>query len=251
MRGSTSSLPPPSPLSQPVDSPMMGPSDPTPAEDPLAGVPELRTYVATDDEEKTAGLRLVADSVAQMRQTANSILVSHPVNLAVICVVLALVGRYIYETRRDVFLTGTTCAGVLMTTFALCRWYTQGYIFMAEGVNWEWLGDADLIVTKFGDEIIGALVIDWISGESRQKRKKAWRGEIRAWTVRMKYRGKGVGTALLEEVVKEARKKGAESVEFSDEHASKCSSSPRHSPRLTVRCRFEACDAKFLQRSVR
>jgi GNAT superfamily N-acetyltransferase len=38
----------------------------------------------------------------------------------------------------------------------------------------------------------------------------------------MRYRGKGVGTALLEEVVQEARKKGVVSgdVVFAEDHAS-------------------------------
>jgi GNAT superfamily N-acetyltransferase len=38
--------------------------------------------------------------------------------------------------------------------------------------------------------------------------------------VRLRYRGKGVGAALLEDAVKEARKKGAESLEFAEDHAS-------------------------------
>ena len=54
-------------------------------------------------------------------------------------------------------------------------------------------------------------------------RKKAWRGEIKAWTVRMKYRRKGVGSAVLEEAVREARRKGAESLEFAYDHASQYS----------------------------
>ncbi|KAI7139410.1 hypothetical protein KC352_g29910, partial [Hortaea werneckii] len=45
------------------------------------------------------------------------------------------------------------------------------------------------------------------------------RGEIKAWTVRMKYRRKGVGSAVLEEAVREARRKGAESLEFAYDHA--------------------------------
>lgn len=108
-----------------------------------------------------------------------------------------------------------------MALLAGYRWCTQGYLAAAESVDWDWVEGADVFVTKFGEEIIGALVLDWVSGESsRQKRKKAWRGEIRAWTVKLRYRGKGVGAALLEDAVKEARKKGAESLEFAEDHAS-------------------------------
>ena len=108
-----------------------------------------------------------------------------------------------------------------MILFVLCRYLTAPYIVAAEQINWEWLGTADVIVTKFGDEIIGTVIIDWISGDSRQKLKKPQKGEIKGWAVRLRYRKKGVGGALLEEAVKESRKKGAETMEFAEDHASK------------------------------
>ncbi|KAK5112604.1 hypothetical protein LTR62_003918 [Meristemomyces frigidus] len=216
MRASTSSLPPPSPLSQPVDSPM---ADTHPASDPLSDIPELHTYWATTDDDRIEALKLTADSIAQMRQQANSSLITNPLNMAVAVAILALTARYFTETRSDVWLAGTTCAGILMAMLAACRWLTQEYIFTAETINFEWLGDADVVVTKFGDEIIGTAMVDWVSGEGRQKRKKAWKGEVKAWTVKLRYRGKSVGTALLEEVVKEAKGKGAETVEFAEDHA--------------------------------
>jgi GNAT superfamily N-acetyltransferase len=216
MRGSLTSLPPPSPLSGPSEI-----SEPAAPEDPLADIPELHSYMARDETDKTAALKLVADSVAQMRQAANRALIFHPLNLALTVGVMTFVARWVYDAKRDWSLVGTSCAGVVMAMLAGYRWCTQGYLHSAETINWDWIEGSDVIVTKFGDEIIGAVVVDWISGESsRQKRKKAWRGEIRAWTVRLKYRGKGVGAALLEDAVKEARKKSAESLEFADDHAS-------------------------------
>lgn len=80
-----------------------------------------------------------------------------------------------------------------------------------------------MLVTRFGEEVIGVCLVEWVSGETgsgRAKRKRAWRGEIRAWTVRLKYRGKGVGSALLEVAVGEARRKGAAGLEFAEGHAS-------------------------------
>lgn len=216
MRGSTSSLPPPSPLSGPSEL-----AEPPAPEDPLEGVPELQSYMARSEADKTDALRLVADSIAQMRQTANQALIFHPLNLALLVGVLSLFARYIYDAKHDWTLVGTSCAGVLTAWLAACRVFTQGYLRAAEEIDWDWTQGADVLVTRFGDEVIGAVLVEWVSGESsRQKRKKAWRGEIRAWTVRLKYRGKGVGAALLEDVVKEAKKKGAESLEFADDHAS-------------------------------
>ncbi|KAK0311442.1 hypothetical protein LTR01_003438 [Friedmanniomyces endolithicus] len=217
MTNSATSLPPPSPLSHPTD-PTMDPS--ILPEDPLADVPELTTYLATTDDDKIAALKLVADSIAQMRQNANNTLVWHPLNLAVGVALLALVARYTHEARQDKTVTALTCAGIIMIFLAGFRYLTQGYLFAAEAINWEWLGDADVIVTKFGEEVIGTVVVQWVSGEARGKRKKAWRGEVIGWTVRLRYRKKGVGGALLEEAVREARKKGPETtIEFAEEHA--------------------------------
>ncbi|KAI5362766.1 putative GNAT domain, acyl-CoA N-acyltransferase [Septoria linicola] len=220
MRGSTTTLPPPSPLSGPaltVD--MDVPDTLLPQEHPLAGVPELSSYIATDEFEKMEAMKLVADSVAQQRQAANRALISHPLNMAVVIGALALLSRFMLDRGWDVLATGMTCMGLLMTAMAACRYLTQGYLRAAEGINFEWLGDADILVTKFGDEVIGTVMVEWISGESRTKKKKAWRGLVRAWTVRLKYRHKGVGGALLEDAVSAAKKKGAESLEFAEEHA--------------------------------
>lgn len=196
-------------------------TDGAPVEDAMADVPELKSYMTDDDEEKVTAMKLVADSVAQMRQGANRALIFHPLNMAVAIAVASLIARFMINRKHDVITVATTCSGLLMVCLALCRFATQGYIVAAEAINWEWLGNADVIVTKFGDELIGTVIIDWLSGESRQRRKKAWRGEIKGWAVRLKYRGKGVGTALLEDAVKEFRKRGAETIEFAEDHASK------------------------------
>lgn len=228
MRGSAASLPPPSPLAAPadsVDSPVDGAASPS-SEDPLAGVPELHSYRADDDHDKIAALRLVADSMAQMRQTANNTLISHPLNLAAFVAVAAVAARFLHASGRDPIMVALALAGLTMIAFASCRFFTQQYLYAAEELTWAWLADADVLVTKFGDEIIGTLVVDWPSAEPRQKRKKACRGEIRAWTVRLKYRNKGVGVALLEDAVKEAKARGAETIEFAPDHASKSDASP-------------------------
>jgi GNAT superfamily N-acetyltransferase len=197
------------------------PIEPVTVDDPLADVPELTTYMATEEEDKVGGLKLVADSVAQMRQTANNSLIFHPLNLAILVAILSVIIRYMVNDGREPFIIGTTCTGFIMIALVGVRFATQDHLWAAEKINWAWMGNADIIITKFGEEIIGAVIIDWVSGESRGKRKKAWRGEILGWTVVLRYRGKGVGTALLEEAIKESKKKGAETIEFADDHASK------------------------------
>ncbi|QIW99002.1 hypothetical protein AMS68_004520 [Peltaster fructicola] len=209
-------LPSPSPLSAAVDSTDVAP----PAEDPLAGVPELSSFRATSQIDKLDGLKLVADSVAQLRQKANTTLLWHPMNMAVLVAVGSVFGAVLTRLGKDWIAVFMASAGLLMVYFAAARISTQKYLERAESLTREWLGDADVFVTKFGDDIIGALIVEWVSGDSRQKRKKLCRGEIKGWAVRMKYRGKGVGSALLEDAVQEAKAKGAENIEFAEDHAS-------------------------------
>ncbi|KAJ8607591.1 hypothetical protein MRB53_040175 [Persea americana] len=217
MRGSASSLPPPSPLATAVDANDV--EQEKPSEDPFEGVPELKSYKTDDEVERIAALKLVADSVAQMRQNSNNHLIAHPLNLAIFVVVLAVMSQILHNQGRDFIMIGMGSLGLASSFFALCRYFTQDYIYRAEGFKYDWLDGCDVIITKFGQEIIGAIVIEWISGEARQKKKKAWRGEIKGWTVRLKFRRKGVGSALLEDAVQLAKSKGAESLEFSQNHA--------------------------------
>lgn len=76
-----------------------------------------------------------------------------------------------------------------------------------------------VFVTKWGDdEIIGAMVMR--VSRLGEKKKKA---VVRAWTVKRKYRGHGVGRALLEEGVRHlAAREGVKGVgvEFEEGHAS-------------------------------
>lgn len=115
----------------------------------------------------------------------------------------------------------TTFSGVVISFLAAIQFITRGYIFHAERLKWEWLGEDTVLVTKFGDEVIGAVVLGWEKGEKGTRRKKSGRGIVRAWTVRLKYRHKGVGRALLEETVKLAGERGGDGIEFAEDHASK------------------------------
>ena len=73
------------------------------AGDPLVDVPPLTTYVADSDSDKIAALKLVADSIAQQRQAASRVLVSHPLNVAVFGIVLAVVGKWLYRDSGMLF----------------------------------------------------------------------------------------------------------------------------------------------------
>lgn len=215
MRASASSIGPPSPLQNAVDN---GSDVP---EGPLTGVPDLKTYVAETEEDKIAALKLVADSIAQMRQTANRILMFNPFNLAAFIAFLALVSQYLIKSRSDIGIMFTTSAGILMAAMVTIRRFTNPYIALAEEVHISMLEDADVLVTKYGNEVIGTVILGWVDAETKGKRRK-WRAEIKGWAVRIRYRGKGEGIALLQEAVNLARKKDADGISFAPDHASKC-----------------------------
>jgi GNAT superfamily N-acetyltransferase len=212
-------------------------TSPGAAADPLADVPTLTTHhIPTahnpeDAEARVAALKLITDSIAQQRQTANSTLIFHPYNLAITAVIISVIAQILrIKMGMDWLGVGLSSMGVLMAVMAVIRILTQGYIARAEEMGLDWLGDdeeklqegqkpSDVWVTRYGQEVIGAVVVDWLQSKEGQKKSQ---GQIKGWAVRMRYRGKGVGTALLEEVVQEARKKGVVSgdVVFAEDHAS-------------------------------
>ncbi|KAF1821524.1 uncharacterized protein K489DRAFT_410984 [Dissoconium aciculare CBS 342.82] len=213
-------------------------------EEPLADIPSLTTQHTSpsDTAARIAALRLVTDSIAQQRQAANSALLFHPYNLAAAALVLAAVAQLLRaKLHLDWLGVGLSSMGVVMTGMAIVRMVTQGYIARAESYGLDWLDGggadaaggvggggkekkkqqqpADVWVTRFGDEVIGAIVVDWRA----DARTGETQGRIKGWAVRLRYRGRGVGAALLEEVVRAARARGlrgeAEAVVFAEDHA--------------------------------
>src|SRR5207248_1409649 len=91
----------------------------------------------------------------------------------------------------------------------------------------------EVLVTRYGDEIVGVLVIriaKAVTGagtpgtrssgtRSRRKSSARWTGIIRAWTVKHNYRLHGIGAALLGEAISICRLRGLEGPVFADDHA--------------------------------
>ncbi|KAI4952247.1 hypothetical protein J4E91_003709 [Alternaria rosae] len=192
-----------------------------PAKSPADELPQLSTYTAETEEDRIEGLRLVADSVAQQRQVASKVMLFHPVSLAAYFVVVAFAAQYMLRWYEDKTMLATTIGGITMTFLIFIRWMTGGYIGMAEDINVDWLGDDRLIVVKWGEDVIGSLVLGWADNDAAKKRGRRRRGKavVRAWTVKLKYRGKGVGEGLLEEAVKVAGERGADGIVFDADHA--------------------------------
>lgn len=170
----------------------------------------------------------------QQRQLAAKELALHPAILAVIVLVIAVLAQVC--GWRHLF---TAVAGLTVAALAAIYWITIEYATFAERINWDWLGgytppstptgerghglknkskcdDPVVLVSKWGEEVIGALVMKVVKRE-----RKAY---VRAWTVDSSCRGKGIGGGLLEEGVRVAWGRGARAFEFEREHASKFSS---------------------------
>ncbi|MCJ1472502.1 hypothetical protein MMC13_001150 [Lambiella insularis] len=218
---SSTTLPPPSPLSAspltpPSSSASNNPPTPTSTPPPAFDLPPLTTTPATTPAHKHAALKLIADSLAQRRQTAAYIVITSPAVAALSVAAFAVLWRLMYTDRSSLPLLLTTFAGVLMVLLVGVRGLVAGYLELAEKIDWAWLGADEVWVTLWGREevVVGTVVV---RGEKRGKRK---RGVVRAWTVRLRERGRGVGRGLLEEVARVGRERGWEGVEF--EHGGVC-----------------------------
>jgi GNAT superfamily N-acetyltransferase len=237
MASSTGSLPLPSPLANPPDN-----TEELIETSPLVGVPELITKPATTEDDRIESLKLLADSVAQMRQQASNALIYHPLTVSIWLLLIAVAGQWQYDgTTASLALVGVTAAGLTMAVLIAVRWAVSGYIELAEEVGtWKWLegvreGEGDrvedvVLLEKFGDEAVGTVVLrglrdDSVSPKKGGRRqgsgggKGSVRAVIRGWSVKRRYRHKGLGTGLLEEAVKLCQEKGWSGPSFADEHA--------------------------------
>ena len=152
---------------------------------------------------------------------------------------VAIVYKFIYRVPGDSGLVLTTVAGCTMAMLVAVRGLTGGYLTAAERITWDFLknpeiGTNDLLVgTRFGDEIIGVLVLrlepspDNSSGTGKKRglraahNTKGGKGLIRAWTVRLRFQHKGIGSGLLEEGVRIVRERlGRDAtIGFATDHA--------------------------------
>ena len=111
------------------------------------------------------------------------------------------------------------------------RWMVGGYLEVAEGVGRGWLrGGDEVLVTTIEEEVIAVVVFRVEVEEGRAESRS--RGFIRAWTVRLRQRGVGLGRTSLDVVVRICmQERGCESVEFEEEHASEFLIPPLLPPR--------------------
>ena len=195
--------------------------------------PPLSFGVVTDDQDKQTALKLVTDSIAQQRQIAAASIIFNP---ACIVGMVCVCGWLYRENQRN---TGTMLimvCGAVITFLAAVRLLTARYIRLAEDMRWqEWIngtgGEEDTVLAaRYGDEIIAAAVLrlvpDATAAPTKKTRSsqplKGGAGIIRAWTTKLRYRGKGIGGDLLRLSILTARSMcGSDetAVTFAPDHA--------------------------------
>ncbi|KAI5919476.1 hypothetical protein F4810DRAFT_498936 [Camillea tinctor] len=238
------------PNMEPTLSPMLPPPSPSPlvTVDPPADpvpddLPSLSTGVLDSKVDKVGALKLVADSIAQQRQTSALHLIFHPYLLGLLAVGLGAAYQYSWRMKRDLGTALLTHSAVVMIYLLAIRYCTGQYIQVAEDLRWTWLQpdesggcEEDTVIgVRFGKDLIGALVLrleprhgsgSGAAALTSRRRSRAsflrgGKGVIRAWTVKLKYRGKGVGGDLLHEAVRVTRERCGRdaAVGFAREHA--------------------------------
>ena len=212
--------------------------------------PRLSLRVLTRPAERIDALKLIADSIAQQRQSASQVLIFHPICLAILAGFIAITHVVAGIARNDYSAMVITYAGVVLTYLLAIRYCTSAYIQTAENMDWHtWLkgpdGKDDIILgAQYGADIIAALVLRLPKSRSGDK------ALIRAWTTKTRYRRRGLGGDMLREAVKVAKERRGRNcdVEFAKDHAN--SSMPLHSAFTAT---FEARDdrlAKALSNAV-
>ncbi|GAP82584.1 putative acetyltransferase protein [Rosellinia necatrix] len=221
----------------------------TPADAIPDDLPSLSAGVLETQTEKEDALRLIADSIAQQRQTSSSYLIFHPFLLAPLIAALAGAYQYAWVYRGDLGTALLMTCGVIMTYLLGIRYCTGGYIQAAEELRWSWLSptsnpnpppsEQDMMLgVRFGKQLIGALVLRLEPSpssthapggggggggrrRSRSSLLRGGRGVIRAWTVKLRYRGQGVARDMLHEAVRLTRERCGRDAEvgFAAEHA--------------------------------
>ncbi|KID92168.1 acetyltransferase, GNAT family [Metarhizium guizhouense ARSEF 977] len=206
---------------------------------PIDDIPPLSLDALKSQNDKLDGLRLVADSVSEMRHRASKAVVLHPLCLAAVAAAHMAIYQFVYIPNRDVSRALMLVSGITMIYMATIRFLTSGYDTLAERMGCEdWLradfGSEDDIIlgARMGEDLVGAVVLRLEpkrapatnpkrKSRSRSASLRGGKGVIRAWTTKPEYRGQGVGKKLLREAVRLARDRCGKDAQvgFALEHA--------------------------------
>jgi len=185
----------------------------------MAELPPL-TIARAGRGDLVSALELIANSIAQQRQLINSTILYHPLTWAAVVPLYAGIATVNHRTGADAVTIIFLLSGVTIALLSMLARYTSDYLTRAENVGCtEGLKqlegkDKDVVVAKWGDLMVGACVV-------RYSKEAAGVAEVWAWTVKMRYRGTGLGKDLLNKAVEVVReKKGKDcKIVFAEDHA--------------------------------
>lgn len=192
--------------------------------DLLKDLPPLTTTPLSTEEDIKEALHLITDSLAQQRQVASKSIIVSPAFLSTWVGIMAWLFHLKYRTLSDLGIIATTGSGITMALLLVVKYMCEGYVRHAESVASEgllWFANQkkseedDILVlgTKYGDELIGTLVLRLPPApaaskssfeEEEEEKEEVPKVEIVAWTVKLKFRHKGIGRGLLEEAIRTA-----------------------------------------------
>lgn len=183
----------------------------------MAELPQLSFEPTTDKKDFVSALLLIANSIAQQRQTVNNTITLHPYFLAPLIALYSLIIKLNYKGRTgDVPTIGILLAGATIAILSIMSKYTAPYLNKAEKVGCDAgykemfeEGKKEVIVAKWGETVIGVAVLD--VGDKEE-------AKVIAWTTMLRYRGKGVGRGVMETAVEVAKKRGCKKVVWSGEN---------------------------------
>lgn len=186
-------------------------------------LPPLTYKILTTEDDKRNACRLITDSIAQQRQIASISIIFHPIVFAS----LAITATALWTYSSSEFGTKLiSVCGLIITFLVTVRMFTAAYIHAAEDFQWDQFisgpnGEDVVFGAQFGDALIGTLVLrlDKTAHKGKAKTKKANTALIRAWTTKMRYRGKGVGGDLLRLAVAKAFEASSADIMFDPSHA--------------------------------
>lgn len=221
-------------------------------------LPELGTKATDQADDLIAALRLVADSVAQQRQIAAKSVMCHPWYIITLLVLFSVIFFTMYDSPSDWPMIIMTLAGTQMASMMGVKMMVDPYLEAAEKTGkWVWLyGNSGMktpsqaqfmteaekiaykrerdvvIVTQYDGEVIGTVVLRFerLSTDSPVSKyaRPSERCLIRAWTVKQRYRGNGVGTVLLVHAVHMSYARTGDAPLFANNHAHSIRVLPAH-----------------------
>ena len=177
-------------------------------------LPTLTLEPTTVRAERVAALRLISNSIAQQRQTLNRRILSHWHFLAPASAFLTAIGAANYRRDHGLVMLMIILAAVLTGLFSLVLRFSHDYIERAEALGCDggyarFIGDAApqgdgavVVVARWDGRVIGAVVLKNVAAAAAAataptNTTEAARWEVWAWTVDLRYRGKGLGKDLV------------------------------------------------------